>query len=138
VRGRSGDEGRDHRAVVVKQSSVPALHPVPSVEACLDCVLVLIGTSQRTVRRYLRAPVFPERKPRTRSPGQLAPYRAYLQQRWNDGCHNASQLWRELREQGPPDRLAPQPGVVVRRVAACLWPRAPRDRIEGLVITNFR
>jgi transposase len=59
-----------------------------------------VGTSLRTVRRYLRAPNFPERKPRTRPPGQLAPYRAYLQQRWNEGCHNASQLWRELREQG--------------------------------------
>jgi transposase len=59
-----------------------------------------VGTSLRTVRRYLRAPVFPERKPRTRPPDQLAPYRDYLQQRWNEGCHNASQLWRELQDQG--------------------------------------
>jgi transposase len=61
-----------------------------------------VDTPLRTVRRYLRAPVFPERKLRTRPPGQLAPYRAYLRQRWNEGCHNAAQLCRELREQGFP------------------------------------
>lgn len=25
---------------------------------------------------------------------------AYLEKRWNEGCHNRSQLWRELRSQG--------------------------------------
>jgi len=59
-----------------------------------------VGRPLRTVHRYLSAPTFPERKPRTRPPGQLAPYRAYLEQRWRQGCHNTAQLWRELREQG--------------------------------------
>jgi transposase len=40
-----------------------------------------LGNPLRTVHRYLRAPAFPERKPRTRPPGQLAPYREYLEQR---------------------------------------------------------
>src|SRR5207244_6300423 len=38
-----------------------------------------VGRPLRTVHRYLSAPTFPERKPRTRPPGQLAPYRAYLE-----------------------------------------------------------
>jgi transposase len=59
-----------------------------------------VGKSLRTVGRYVSADAFPERKQRRRPPGQLAPYRSYLQQRWNEGCHNARQLWRELREQG--------------------------------------
>ena len=31
----------------------------------------------------------------------------YLSQRWQDGCHNATQLWRELKERGYPgtDRM---------------------------------
>ena len=33
-------------------------------------------------------------------PGQLAPYLAYLVRRLGEGCSNAAQLWRELREQG--------------------------------------
>jgi len=30
----------------------------------------------------------------------LAPYEAYLRARWTGGCHNAQQLWREIRSQG--------------------------------------
>jgi transposase len=105
-----------------------------------------VGTSLRTVRRYLRAEVFPERKPRTRPPGQLAPYRAYLQQRWKEGCHNASQLWRELREQGFPgsyssvadllaewnSQLSPEQRRRSRR-AACP-PRATASPSPGAVV----
>jgi transposase len=32
----------------------------------------------------------------------LDPYVDYLVQRWKSGCRNASQLWREIREQGYP------------------------------------
>ena len=55
---------------------------------------------RRTVRKYITAescPFYPENVQRG---SQLDPYRHYLQMRWNDGCHNASQLWREIREQG--------------------------------------
>jgi transposase len=30
----------------------------------------------------------------------LTPYTAYLQERWNAGCHNAAALWREVRARG--------------------------------------
>jgi transposase len=53
----------------------------------------------RTVRRYLRAQEFPERAPRRRH-SELDSFREYLEKRWADGCHNASQLCRELRKQG--------------------------------------
>ena len=35
-----------------------------------------------------------------RQPGNLEGYAAFLDQRWADGCRNATRLWRELREQG--------------------------------------
>lgn len=59
-----------------------------------------LGQPLRTIHRYAHAPVFPARKRRTRPPGQLAPFRRYLEQRLEDGCGNAAQLWRELQEQG--------------------------------------
>ncbi len=31
---------------------------------------------------------------------KLAPHAGYIQQRWEAGCHNASQIWRELRDSG--------------------------------------
>jgi len=32
-------------------------------------------------------------------PHGIEPYKPYLVQRWNDGCRNARQLWRELRDE---------------------------------------
>jgi transposase len=53
-----------------------------------------------TVRRYLQAGGFPERhRPRSR-PSILDPYIGYLGRRWQEGCHDARQLWREIRAQG--------------------------------------
>jgi transposase len=58
-----------------------------------------LGIGRRTVRRWLHANGFPERKPVHRS-NSVDAYTDFLDQRWQQGCHNAQQLWRELREQG--------------------------------------
>ena len=57
------------------------------------------GMSPLTIRRYLQAKEFPERAPRQRR-SELDSFRAYLEKRWAEGCRNASQLCRELRNQG--------------------------------------
>jgi len=56
--------------------------------------------SRPTVRKYIKAetcPMYPEDVKRS---SKLAPYMGYIQQRWEAGCHNASQIWRELCDQG--------------------------------------
>jgi transposase len=58
------------------------------------------GLEAHTVCRYLRSSTFPERHQRSPSGSRLDPYKPYLLQRWQEGCQNASQLWRELQEQG--------------------------------------
>jgi transposase len=58
-----------------------------------------LGVDRRTVRRWTRACGFPERKPVHRR-SSTDEYRAFLDQRWNEGCHNAAQLWREMRDRG--------------------------------------
>jgi transposase len=55
---------------------------------------------RKTVRRFLRADGFPERKPPRRAPPKVEQHAEYLQQRWNEGCHNATTLFRELRARG--------------------------------------
>jgi len=57
------------------------------------------GLARKTVRRWIRAHNFPERRPSCHS-STLDQHRSYVEQRWQQGCHNAAQLWRELREQG--------------------------------------
>jgi transposase len=58
-----------------------------------------LDLSLRTVQRWTRAGVFPERTPRS-YPHSVDAYVGYLDQRLHQGCHNVSQLWRELRQQG--------------------------------------
>ncbi|MFC1879062.1 ISL3 family transposase, partial [Chloroflexota bacterium] len=59
-----------------------------------------LGMSRPTVRNFAYAQEFPERVKRRPVPSLLDPYVVYLQQRMNEGCENASQLWREICDQG--------------------------------------
>lgn len=52
-------------------------------------------TVRRTLQRTL--PLSIGRGPRWRN---VTPYQSYLLERWNAGCHNASQLFREIQQQG--------------------------------------
>src|SRR5712691_10949957 len=58
-----------------------------------------LGLNRKTVRYWLRAGQFPERQVTPRR-SSVDRWLSYLEQRWEQGCHNRSQLWRELRAQG--------------------------------------
>lgn len=51
----------------------------------------------KTVRRWLRADQFPERKPPSGRRKKVAESEAYLDDRWKQGCHNSAQLFTEIR-----------------------------------------
>jgi transposase len=55
---------------------------------------------RRTVRRWINADAFPEIAKRRPKPSILDPWKPYLRERWEQGCHNGSQLLREIRAQG--------------------------------------
>ena len=55
---------------------------------------------RKTVRRWLRAGGFPERKTPIKAPPKVEEHGEYLQQRWSEGCHNATTLFREIRARG--------------------------------------
>lgn len=61
-----------------------------------------LGLGYRTVQRYLDASTFPEMAQRRQGRSILDKYLPYLQQRWHEGEHNASQLFREIKPQGYP------------------------------------
>ena len=56
--------------------------------------------SPMTVYRYLSLSHLPECTSRKRLPSMLDPFVSHLIRRWRAGCQNASQLWREIKEQG--------------------------------------
>jgi transposase len=77
---------------------------------------------RRTIRRWDFASGFPERRPVQRA-SQVDRHRAYLEQRWQQGCRNAAQLWRELRERG----YAGQPRMVRSWIHQQLGARSSRS-----------
>jgi transposase len=59
-----------------------------------------LGIQRKTIRRWLRAGQFPERKPVSGRRSHVREFHEYLQQRWNQGCHNATRLFQEIRARG--------------------------------------
>ncbi|MFD2937748.1 hypothetical protein [Spirosoma flavum] len=59
-----------------------------------------LNLNRTTVRRYAFAESFPERIRRPTGRIMLTPYLAYLEKRYQQGCRNGQQLWRELCQQG--------------------------------------
>jgi transposase len=64
-------------------------------------IMRTVGIAKMTVYRYLREGP-PQRKRHSIHGKQrvLEPYEPYLLQRWEEGCHTATVLWRELQAQG--------------------------------------
>ena len=83
----------------------------------ISAIAASLGVERKTIRRWLRA----GRAPLWSTPPRasiLAPYQAHLDQRWTEGCRNASLLWREVVALG----FRGRPGVVLR------WAETRRDK----------
>lgn len=77
-------------------------------------ISTMLGMQRKTIRRFLRAGEFPERSKPKRQPSRVSRFRLFLEKRWSEGCHNATQLWREVREQGYEGAR----GIVARMVSS--------------------
>jgi transposase len=58
-----------------------------------------MGMQRATVRMFLRADEYPEARPGAK-PGKVPPFAEYLEERWREGCHNAQQLYGEIKVRG--------------------------------------
>ena len=87
-----------------------------------------LGIARGTARKYRAAAAAPERA-RPRFPSALDPFEPYLRRRWAEGCQNALQLWRELRERGYAGGSRPvSRWAQLRRPADATGPRPGRPR----------
>lgn len=68
--------------------------------ASIRAIARTLRLSRNTVTKYVRAEVFPERRVSSRRASIVEPFAEYLAGRWAEGCHNALQLWREVRARG--------------------------------------
>ena len=88
-----------------------------------------LSVARATVAHYIRAGTFPERAPRSPAPTSLDAFKSYLHQRWQEGCRNACQLARELKEQGYTGTAS-----WVRRYVTCLrqaQEKAPTPKVPA-------
>ncbi len=61
-----------------------------------------LGIHRHTVEKYLAFKTPPERRHFTKKVSAIAPYEDYILGRWEQGCRNATQIWRKISEQGYP------------------------------------
>jgi transposase len=80
-----------------------------------------MGMCRATVRHWLRAGSFPERA-RRRLTSRTDAFLDYLKRRWEEGCHNAAQLIREIQVLG----FSGSSVMIRRRVAR--WRRGERTQ----------
>jgi transposase len=88
----------EHRAR--RSARYEEIHALYAQGLSIRAVGRALGLARHTVQRYLRAEGCPERSPRAPRTTLITPFEPYLQARWAAGCHNAAQLWREIRLQG--------------------------------------
>ena len=78
------------------------VHELSAKKADIADIARQLGMARRTVYHYIKMEQPQERMRivnRTASPKKVAPYQEYLMKRWNEGCRNARQLWREFTEE---------------------------------------
>jgi transposase len=105
-----------------------------------------LGVNRQTVQGWLRSGQLPAWRQRPRG-SSVDRHAEHLDQRWNEGCHNAAQLWREIQEQGFRGRLRtvqrwvagrrgadPTPPGLGRTTRA--WPTPSKQRAAWLVVAD--
>src|SRR5271167_1352346 len=61
-----------------------------------------VGLGRRTVQGWLSAGAYVETNYHHPHRSRFDAYETYVMQRWDEGCHNIQQLWREINAQGYP------------------------------------
>lgn len=84
-----------------------------------------VGVGHATVSRWLAHDAFPEQQPRPRKTG-LDAYLPLLRERWDAGCHNIAQLYRELVARGYTQSYASVYEQLVR-----LLPEGKKNAAQG-------
>lgn len=90
-----------------------------------------LGLARNTVRKYFREPPeLPRPTPRAFRVSLLDPYDDYLLERLSQGCRNAAQLYREIREKGFSGSLSITKASVRYSQASTTEGKAPRTRTQ--------
>jgi transposase len=151
---------RSDRTAIRTRQRHAAIHHLLAGGRSVRAISGELGLARNTVRRFARASDPGEllvNDGTGRRPSMIGDYEPYLLQRWNAGCTDAAQLWREIRARGYPggyplvrDHLAPLRGTTTaparppappkpRKVTAwvmtrpAVLPAGDRDRLDAIL-----
>jgi transposase len=93
-------EQRQHQCQQRRQARYDHVQTLAAQGVSLRTIATQLHLSRGTVRKYARASAAPVPQPRANRVSVLDPYKAYLVERWNAGCHVGAELLREIEAQG--------------------------------------
>lgn len=92
----NGRASRDER----RQARFREVRRMREQGASINSIAQHFQMHRRTVRLFLRADEYPERATTRIRHSQVDRFVPYLKGRWDAGCHNTAQLYREIKAQG--------------------------------------
>ncbi len=94
-------EAESARRLALRHTKYEAVCDLHAKGATVVDIARDVGVTRRTVYRYLSDGPPQRRRPTPRGRRWvLEPWEPYLLKRWEEGCHTATRLWREIRDQG--------------------------------------
>jgi transposase len=91
-----------------------------------------VGLGVRTVQRWVSQDVYVETGYHHKHRSRFDAYATYVQQRWDEGCHNIQQLWREIRAQG-----YPHSATALRKHLKAPAGKKKADLLEASLLDHF-
>lgn len=91
---------RQEQGRAARYARFEEVRALAQTEATVSAIARQTGLDRKTVRKFIDASTFPEPQPRPKRGSVLDPYKAYLRQRWDEGCRTAVQLWDEIQALG--------------------------------------
>lgn len=76
------------------------IHALAGEGLSKEAIARRLGLNRKTVYTYLALDAPPERRHTWRRGSAITPYEGYMLRRWQQGCRNGRELWRELQDQG--------------------------------------
>src|SRR5262249_46843693 len=95
------EEARAAQRAARRQARYDAVGTLHRQGWSTTAIAAQVGCSCRTIERYVQMPTWPVRQHRRHYGRSIVnPYKAYLLERWNAGCHTAIQLFQEIQARG--------------------------------------
>jgi transposase len=91
-----------------------------------------VGLGVRTIQRWLTQGAYVETNYHQQHRSRFDAYEAYVMRRWDEGCHNIQQLWREIKALG-----YPHSDQALRRHLEALREKKPGDLPEASCFDHF-